>query len=84
MKRQDVYDTWGKKRNQIVIRDHFTDEVMNGICHYERKKKKPVFDYQQLIELISAYLPVQAALVAAGALLGLARVVVMFAVILGY
>ena len=56
MKRQDVYDTWKTARNQIVVKEQFTDEVMNGICHYEQEKK-PVFDYQRLIEFISRSSP---------------------------
>jgi hypothetical protein len=83
MKRQEVYNAWKEKKNRIDVREHFTDEVMNQLYQYEQKKRKPLFDYQQFIELISANLPAQAALIVAGAVAGLGRVIFMIAVILG-
>ena len=82
MKRQEVYNAWKEKKNQIDVRERFTDEVMNQLYQYEQKKGKPLFDYQQFVELISANLPAQAALIAAGAIAGLGRVIFMIAVIL--
>ena len=84
MKSEKFYNAWKEKRSQLEVREHFTDEVMNQIHQYEQKKGKALFDFQRLIELISAHLSAKAALVAAGAVVGFARVVFMIAVILGY
>ena len=82
MKRQDVYDTLEKTRNQIVMKEHFTDEVMNQICHYEQKKRKTSFDIRWFVKLISTHPLAQAALVAVGAMTGFIRVVFIILVIL--
>lgn len=82
MKRQEIYNAWKEQKNQIDVREHLTDEVMNQLYQYEQKKRKPLFDYQQFVELISANLLAQAALIIAGAVAGLGRVIFMIAVIL--
>ncbi len=84
MRRQEVYDIWNKAREQIDVKEDFTDKVMNQIFLYEQKKSKTFFDYRRFVDLISANLTAQAAFVVVGAVVGLTRVVFMFAVILGY
>jgi hypothetical protein len=84
MKRQDVYNTWIETRDKIDIKENFASDVMNRIGLYEQKNSKVRFDCSRFIELISASLSAQAALVAAGAIVGFTRIVIMFAVILGY
>lgn len=84
MKSEQVYSMWMERRSQIDLREQFTDEVMRQIYQHEQRKRKSSFDYQRLVEFISAHWPVQAAMVTAGAMVGFARVVFMIAVILGY
>jgi hypothetical protein len=84
MKRQDVYNTWKETRDQIDVKENFANDVMNRIGLYEQNKSKTRFDASRFIELISASLSAQAALVAAGAVMGFTRIVFMFAVILGH
>ena len=82
MKCQDVYDTWKKTKNQIVMKEHFTDEVMGQIHRYEQERRKTFFDMQWLGDLISAHPLAQAALVAVGAMTGFIRLVLVILVIL--
>ncbi len=74
MKSEEIYNTWKERKSQIDLRENFADEVMNQIYQYERDKKRPLFDVQQLIELISANRFVKAGVVTAGFVAGLARV----------
>jgi hypothetical protein len=74
MKDKERYNTWVESKRKIDIRENFADEVMNQIYQYERDKRKPLFDAQRLIELISAHRFVKAGLVTAGAVTGLARI----------
>jgi len=55
MKKEEVYNTWRNKKSQIGIGSNFTKEVMNQVYEYEREKRKPLFDVQWLVELISAH-----------------------------
>lgn len=82
MKSEEVYGTWKEEKNQVDIRENFTDEVMNQVYQYAQKKRKPLFDVQWLIELISAHPLAKAGLVAAGAVTGLIRLAFMIVVIL--
>jgi len=84
MKPEDVYNSWKETRDQINIKENFANDVMDRIGLYEQKKSKIRFDYRRFVNLISASLSAQAALVAAGAIVGFTRVIFMFAVILGY
>lgn len=83
MKSEEIYDSWKKQKSLIEVHKDFTDRVMNGIYKYEQKKRKPLFDVQQLVELISAHPLTKAGLIAAGAVIGFFRVGFMIAVILG-
>ena len=74
MKSEEIYNAWKERKSQIDIRESFADEVMNQVCQYERGKRKPLFDGQRLIELISAHRFAKAGVVAAGVVTGLVRV----------
>jgi hypothetical protein len=74
MKSEEIYDAWKKSKSQIDLRKNFTAEVMNQIYQYERDKGRPLFDVQQLIELISAHRFVKAGVVTAGVVTGLVRI----------
>ncbi len=82
MKSEEVYDTWKEEKSQIDIRENFTDEVMNQVYQYAQKKRKPIFDMRQLVELISAHPLAKVGLVVIGALTGLARVAFVIHVLL--
>lgn len=74
MKSEEIYTAWKEHKSQIDLRENFVDEVMNRIYRYERDKGRPLFDAQQLIELISAHRFAKAAVVTAGAMAGLVRI----------
>ena len=74
MKNEERYNAWIENKRQIDIRENFTDVVMNKIYQYERDKRKPLFNSQRLIELISEHRFVKAGLVAAGAVTGVVRI----------
>ncbi|MHC4535010.1 MAG: hypothetical protein ACYS6K_13765 [Planctomycetota bacterium] len=74
MKSEEIYDAWKKRKSQIDLRENFADEVMNQIYQYERDKRRPLFDVQRLIELISAHRFVKAGVVTAGVVAGLVRI----------
>ena len=74
MKSEEIYDAWKERKNQIEFRENFADEVMNQIYQYEHDKRRPLFDVQQLIELISAHRFVKAGVVTAGVVTGLVRI----------
>ena len=82
MKCQELYDTWKKTKNQIEIRDNFTDDVMRHVYQYEQERGKTSFDMRWLVKLVSAHPLAQAALVAVGAMTGFIRIVFIILVIL--
>jgi hypothetical protein len=75
MKSEEIYNAWKEHKSQIDLRENFTDEVMNRIYRYERDKRRPFFQAQRLIELISAHRFAKAAIVTAGAATGIVRIV---------
>ncbi len=75
MKSENIYNAWKEHKSQIDLQENFADEVMNRIYRYERDKRKPLFEVQRLIELISAHRLAKAAVVTAGAATGLVRVI---------
>jgi hypothetical protein len=74
MKSEEIYNTWKEHKSQIDLRENFADEVMDRIYRFERNKRRPLFDAQRLIELISKHRFAKAAVVTAGAAVGLARI----------
>ncbi len=83
MKCQEVYNAWKERKSQIEIAEDFTDEVMNQVYQHAQKKRKPMFDIRQLVELISAHPLAKAGLIAAGAVAGFVRVTFVVCVFLG-
>ena len=75
MKSEEIYNGWIEHKSQIDLRENFSDEVMNNIYRYERDKRRPLFDVQRLIELISAHRFVKAGVVTAGVVTGLVRII---------
>ena len=75
MKSEEIYDSWKESKSQIDIRENFADEVMNQIYQYEHDKRRPLFDVQRLIELISAHRFVKAGVVTASVVAGLVRII---------
>ncbi|MHC4196149.1 MAG: hypothetical protein ACYSQZ_09505 [Planctomycetota bacterium] len=82
MKTEEIINNWNEQRNRIEVGENFTKDVMNQVYQYERLKRKPLFDMQRLIELISAHPLAKAALIATGAVAGVVRIVFMIIVIL--
>ncbi len=74
MKSEEIYNAWKERKSQIEIRESFADELVNRIYRYERDKRKPLFDGQRLIELISAHRFAKAGVVVAGVVTGLVRI----------
>jgi len=77
MKSEEIYNAWKESKSRIDVRENFTDDVMNRIYRYERNRKKPLFDVQRLLELISAHRLVKAGVITAGAVTGLVRIIVV-------
>ena len=82
MKSREVYNAWKERKSQIEIAENFTDQVMNQVYQYTQKKRKPIFDMRQLVELISAHPLAKAGLIATGAIAGFIRLVFMVIMIL--
>ncbi len=78
MKSEEIYKAWKERKSQIDIRENFADEVMNQIYRYEREKRKPLCNGHRLIELISTRPLGKAAVVTAGAVIGLIRIMFVF------
>jgi hypothetical protein len=77
MKSEEIYNAWKERKSQIDIRENFSDELMNQIYRYESEKRKPLFNGHRLIELISTRPLGKAAVVTAGAAIGLVRVMIV-------
>ncbi len=77
MKSEEIFNAWKENKNQIELRENFSDEVMNRIYRYERDKRKPLFDVPRLLELISEHRFVKAGVVTVGAVTGIARIMLV-------
>lgn len=82
MKSEETFDSWKRQKRQVEVREDFTDGVISRIYKYEQNKRKPLFDVQNLIKLISAHPLAQAALILAGSAAGIIRVVFIVSMIL--
>jgi len=83
MKNEEIINSWKNQRNQIEVGQNFTEEVMVQIHHYEQKKRKPLFDAQRFVELISVHPLIKTGMVLASVVIGFVRVVLMLGVIFG-
>jgi len=82
MKSEEIYNTWKERKSQVEVSSAFSGRVMNQIYQYEQAKRRPLFDIQRLVDIISAHTLAKAGLVAAGAAVGLVRLIFMILVIL--
>jgi hypothetical protein len=82
MKDNEVYESWRQEKRQINISQDFTDRVMNGIYQLEQNNNISRFNIERLIELISFHPLAKTGLVAAGAVIGIVRLVIIIDAIL--
>ncbi len=73
MKSEEVINNWKEQRSRIEVGENFAEGVMNRVYQYERLKRKPLFDVQRFLELISARPLAKAGLITAGAIAGFIR-----------
>ena len=82
MKNREVYESWKQEKRQIDISGSFTGEVMDQINAWEQSRKNTQLKTERLIELISFHLLAKTGLVAAGAIAGILRLIIMIHTIL--
>jgi len=82
MKKKEVYESWRQDKRQIDVSQNFTDRVMNEIYRLEQNGNIIQLKTSKLIEMISFHPLAKTGLVAAGALTGIARVIIMIQTIL--
>ena len=82
MKDHKVYESWKQEKRQIDVSQNFTDQAMNDVYQWEQSRKKPLFTMERLIELISFHPLAKTGLVAAGGVMGIARLIIMIQAIL--
>ena len=82
MNSDQKYRAWTEQKKQIELSPHFAKKLMNRIHQFERAKRKPLFDLQQLLEFVSVHPLAKAGLIAAGAVAGVVRLVFMIVTIL--
>ena len=82
MKDKEVYESWRQKKGQIDVSQNFTGRVMNQVYQLEQSGKSPLFKMERLIELISFHPLAKTGLVAAGAVTGIVRLIIMINTIL--
>jgi len=83
MNAEDKYRAWKDRRREIRIADGFADRVMDQVLQHQRGRPPQRRDSQRLLEFVSARPVVKAALVAAGAAVGLLRMALMIHMVLG-
>ncbi|MHC4387194.1 MAG: hypothetical protein ACYSX1_01145 [Planctomycetota bacterium] len=82
MKSEGIYNTWKERKSHVEVSNTFSDRVMSRIYEYEQVRARPFFDIQRLVERVSAHALAKAGLVAAGAAMGLVRLIFVILVIL--
>jgi hypothetical protein len=82
MKKNEVYESWRQEKLQIEVSQNFTDRVMNQVCWWEQSRKSSPFTTEKLIELISFHPLAKFGLIAAGAITGIVRLIIMILAIL--
>ena len=82
MKDNEVYKSWRQDKRQIDVSQNFTDKVMNEVYKWEQSKEIPLFRMDRLIELVSIHPLAKTGLVAAGAVTGIVRLIIMINTIL--
>ncbi len=82
MKNEELYKAWKENKGQIDISKDFSEKVMHRVNIYEENRRKPLFDINRLIEIISASTIAKAAMIAGGAIVGFVRVAIMIHTVL--
>ena len=82
MKDHEVYESWRQEKRQIDVSQNFTDQVMNHVYQLEKSKEIKLLKIERLIELISFHPLAKTGLIAAGAVTGIVRLIIMINAIL--
>jgi len=77
MKKSEIYESWKQEKRQIDVGQNFTNRVMNEVYQCRQSRKSPRFTIERIIELISFHPLAQIGLVAAGAVVGIVRLIIM-------
>ena len=82
MKLEQIYNAWKDRKREIETSADFTDAVMEQVHKFEDGRGRRLFDVNGLIELVSAHVVLKAGMVAAGAVIGVVRLVLVVHVLL--
>ncbi len=82
MKNEELYKAWKENKSRIDISEDFSEKIMHRVNIYEENRRKPLFDINRLIEIISENTLAKAAMIAAGAIVGFVRVAIMIRMVL--
>lgn len=82
MKENEVYKSWRQEKHQMDVSQNFADQVMKQVYQYEQNRNMPLLKMERLIELISFHPLAKTGLVAAGAVTGIVRLIIMINMIL--
>jgi len=82
MKDNEVYESWRQEKRQIDVSQNFTEKVMNQVYQLEQSRKSSPLTMEGLIELISFHPLAKTGLIAAGAVTGIVRLIIMIQAIL--
>jgi hypothetical protein len=82
MKDRKIYESWRQEKRQIDVSQNFTGRVMNQVYQLEQSRKSPLLKTERLIELISFHPLARTGLMAAGAVTGIVRLIIMIQAIL--
>lgn len=77
MKSDGIYESWRQEKRHIKVSQDFTDQVMDEIYQLGQNRNITQMKMNRLIELISFHPLAKTGLVAAGAVIGIVRVIVM-------
>jgi len=83
MKDKEVYESWKQSKSQIDVSGSFTGEVMDQINAWEQSRNFRWFNAARFVELISFHPLAKTGLVAAGAVTGIVRLIIIINTILG-
>ena len=82
MNENEVYESWRQEKRQIDVSQNFTEQIMNEVYKWEQSRNVPLLKRDRLIELISFHPLAKTGLVAAGAVTGIVRLIIMINTIL--
>jgi len=82
MKYNEVYESWKQEKRQIDISQNFADRVMNRVYQLDQSRNIIQSKMEIFIELISFHPLAKTGLVAAGAVTGIVRLIIMINAIL--